>query len=152
MTALRLPAAFKHRMVPRAHRRRRAAMTALILVIMTAGLSSPVAGQDRFPPTPWGRGTAADSCVVCHSLEKGGPFRYAPNLYGIVGAPIARERDWYGYSMALRQKGGTWTEDDLDHYLADAQAFAPGTKKTIRVTDADKRHQIIEFLKTLNDR
>jgi len=104
----------------------------------------------RIPAKPWGLETAAGACVVCHSLEQGGPFRYAPNLYGIVGAEKARDRDWYGYSQALMTLGGTWTEADLDAYLANASQFAPGTKKTIRVSDPEQRRQIIEFLKTLH--
>lgn len=121
--------------------------TALALVAGVAASAVWAASAGQIPGQPWGRGTAADSCVVCHSLERGGPFRVAPNLYGIVGAEKARDRDWYGYSLALRQKGGTWTEDELDRYLANASAFAPGTTKTIRITDAEERKQIIAFLK-----
>ena len=127
--------------------------TLIFTFLVAAGVAASVAwaaSAGRIPGEPWGRGTAADSCVVCHSLERGGPFRVAPNLFGIVGAEKARDRDWYGYTAALRQKGGTWTEADLDLYLADASAFAPGTSKTIRITDAEERKQIIAFLKTLH--
>lgn len=101
----------------------------------------------RYRPEPVGRGTAAEKCVVCHSVEANGPFRYAPNLYGIVGAEKAREREWYGYSPALMKMGGVWTEEDLDNYLADASKFAPGTTKTIKIEDPEERREIIEFLK-----
>ncbi|NJO67715.1 MAG: hypothetical protein HC826_01960 [Rhodospirillales bacterium] len=101
------------------------------------------------PAPPWGRGSAAEPCVVCHSLEADGPFRVAPNLFNIVGAEKAREREWFGYSVALLTKGGTWTEEDLDLYLADANAFAPGTTKSIRITDPQQRKEIVDFLKTL---
>lgn len=127
--------------------------TLIITFLVTLGIAASAAwaaSAGRIPGEPWGRGTAADSCVVCHSLERGGPFRVAPNLFGIVGAEKARDRDWYGYTAALRQKGGTWTEADLDLYLADASAFAPGTTKTIRITDPQERKQIIAFLKTLH--
>lgn len=104
----------------------------------------------RYRPEPVGRGTAAEKCVVCHSVEANGPFRYAPNLYGIVGAEKAREREWYGYSQALMNLGGVWTEEDLDNYLADAGKFAPGTTKTIKIANPEERKQIIEFLKDPN--
>ena len=39
----------------------------------------------------------AGQCVVCHSLEKGGPMRVASNPWSIVGAPKARMKG-YGYS------------------------------------------------------
>jgi len=112
-----------------------------------AALATDAASYGTIPPTPWGADSVAGRCVVCHSLEKGGPFRYAPNLYGIVGAPKARE-EGYGYSRSLITKGGVWTEDELDQFLADAGRFAPGSTKSIRVRDAEERRKIIEFLKS----
>ena len=106
---------------------------------------------DTLAEQPWGYGTVAERCTVCHSLEKGGPFRVAPNLWNVVGEPKARYRDWYNYSPALIKKGGTWTEEDLDSFLTDAQAFAPGSTKSIRVTDPEERKAIIQFLKQLTD-
>jgi cytochrome c len=106
---------------------------------------------DSFTPTPWGLDTVAGRCVVCHSLEKGGEFRVAPNLWGIYGAEKARHRSWYNYSPALIEKGGTWTAEDLDLYLTDAAAFAPGSTKSIRVKDPVERQEIIDFLADLQD-
>jgi len=131
------------------------ARRAIVFAVMVAGgvAVSPARAADttiRYRPEPVGRGTVADKCVVCHSIEANGPFRYAPNLYGIVGAEKARDREWYGYSPALMKMGGVWTEEDLDAYLADADAFAPGTKKTIKIQDPEERKAIIAFLKTSN--
>lgn len=106
---------------------------------------------DMYPAEPWGLDTPAGRCVVCHSLEKGGPFRVAPNLWDIVGADKARDRDWYAYSPALIEMGGTWTPEELDQFLQDANAFAPGSTKSIRVTDPEERQQIIDFLAELQD-
>jgi len=127
-------------------------MKHLVLVI-TIGFSL-LAGSilaDGYAPTPWGLDTPAGRCVVCHSLEKGGEFRVAPNLWGIVGAEKARDRRWYNYSPALIEYGGTWTVEDLDLFLADAEAFAPGSTKSIRVTDPEERAEIIEFLMQLQN-
>ena len=77
-----------------------------------------------------GANSALKPCVVCHSIEAGGPLRVAPSLHGIVGAKKARA-EWYGYSPALRQAGGAWTEADLDKYLTAPAKFLPGTTKTI---------------------
>jgi len=106
---------------------------------------------ESFTETPWGYDSPAQRCVVCHSLEKGGPFRVAPNLWGIVGAEKARDRSWYAYSPALIRRGGTWTGEELEQYLEDASAFAPGSTKSIRVKDPGERQAIIDFLKTLSD-
>ena len=104
----------------------------------------------RYAAEPVGRDGPAGQCVVCHSLEKGGQQRVAPNLWGIVGAPKARSKG-YGYSIALAEASGTWTEQDLDRYLADPDKFLPGTKKTIAIPAADERAKIAEWLGTLRD-
>jgi cytochrome c len=123
-------------------------LAAISMGIVSASSAWAADATTRYRPEPVGRGTAAERCVVCHSVEANGPFRYAPNLYGIVGAEKARDREWYGYSVALLKKGGVWTEEDLDQYLADANKFAPGTTKTIRIQDPEERRKIIEYLRT----
>ncbi len=106
---------------------------------------------DSFTQPAWGYDSVAGRCVVCHSLERGGEFRVAPNLWDIVGAQVARDRSWYNYSPALIEKGGAWTVDDLDSFLANADQFAPGSSKSIRVNDPVERAEIIEFLAELQD-
>lgn len=131
------------------NRARRAVLWAVLVGGSIAAPSAWAADATiRYRPEPVGRGTPVEKCVVCHSIEANGPFRYAPNLHGIVGAEIAREREWYGYSPALMNMGGVWTEEDLDKYLADADKFAPGTTKTIKIDDPQERKEIIEFLKS----
>ena len=126
-------------------------MKIVVLVFtIVMGNSGPILA-DSFTPPPWGLDSAAGRCVVCHSLERNGEFRVAPNLWGIVGAEKARDRSWYNYSPALIEKGGTWTAQDLDLYLTDAAAFAPGSTKSIRVKDPVERQEIIDFLAELQD-
>lgn len=126
--------------------------------VLAAALCTPLCADstlktsfeaDQDMSRPWGYNSPAGRCVVCHSLEEGGPFRTAPNLHGIVGAEKARDREWYNYSPALIRKGGTWTPEELDAFLADASAFAPGSTKSIRVPDPEERQEIIDFLKQL---
>jgi len=126
-------------------------MKIVVLVFtIVMGNSGPILA-DSFTPPPWGLDSTAGRCVVCHSLERNGEFRVAPNLWGIVGAEKARDRSWYNYSPALIEKGGTWTAQDLDLYLTDAAAFAPGSTKSIRVKDPVERQEIIDFLAELQD-
>ena len=67
-------------------------MKIIVLAITTSlSLSGPLLA-DTFTQQAWGLDSAAGRCVVCHSLEKGGEFRVAPNLWDIVGAEKARER------------------------------------------------------------
>lgn len=123
---------------------------ALASTLMLLGLSASL-NAETFTDEPWGLDTAAGRCVVCHSLEKGGEFRVAPNLWDIVGAEKARDQAWYNYSPALIKMGGTWSPEDLDQFLADASEFAPGSTKSIRVMDPEERETIIEFLESLQD-
>jgi cytochrome c2 len=111
--------------------------------------ATPDAG--RYAAKPWGWDSPAGKCVVCHSLERGGHARVAPNLWGIVGAPKARAKG-YGYSLALAKAGGVWTEKDLEQYLAAPSRFLPGTSKTITgLPDVKERAKLIAFLATLKD-
>jgi cytochrome c2 len=128
-----------------------AAGPGLVILLALALGPGTACASDTFTQQPWGADSPAGRCVVCHSLEKGGPFRVAPNLWNIVGAEKARERSWYSYSPALIRKGGTWTPEELDSYIEDAAAFAPGSTKSIRVKDAEERQAIIDFLETLHD-
>ena len=129
----------------------RGALLTVTAVAVLGIFCARLAFADTAAAEPWGLDTAAGRCVVCHSLEQGGPFRVAPNLWNIVGAEKARDRDWYAYSPALINKGGTWTREELDQYLKDASAFAPGSTKSIRVTDPEERQRIIDFLAELQD-
>ena len=115
-------------------------------------MSPAVSAKDeyRYAAQPVGWDKPAGSCVVCHSLEKDGPLRVAPGLWGIVGAPKARAKG-YGYSQALATAGGAWTQQDLDDYLANPDKFLPGTKKTITGLPAKERTEIIAFLAKLKD-
>lgn len=105
------------------------------------------AGPYKFKAMPVGAEGPLKECVVCHSVETGGPLRVGPPLHGIVGARKARA-DWYGYSLALRKAGGNWTEADLDKFLTSPSKFLPGTSKTIiGISDAKERADIIAALK-----
>ncbi len=104
-------------------------------------------GPNRYAAVPVGADGPLKPCVVCHSVEAGGTLRSAPPLHGIVGAKKARTA-WYGYSQALQQAGGTWSEADLDKYLTAPGTFLPGTTKTIvGIKDAKERADIIAALK-----
>lgn len=64
-------------------------------------------------------------CWQCHSLAKD-QHGMGPSLHEVCGRPLAAT-GFNAYSPALRQKGGAWTAERLTAYLANPQAFVPGT-------------------------
>src|SRR3546814_14422988 len=52
-------------------------------------------------------------CASCHTFEQGGPNRTGPNLWGIVGRPVA-SAPGFAYSDALAGHPGAWTYEQLE--------------------------------------
>jgi cytochrome c len=95
----------------------------------------------------------AKKCSVCHTFEKGGPNRIGPNLWNVIGAPIAEDRGGYQFSAALSaHKGQKWTIDDLNQWLHNPQSFAKGTKMTFAgLPKAQDRADVVAYLNSLSD-
>jgi cytochrome c len=90
-------------------------------------------------------------CQACHNFEKGAGAKIGPPLYGVVDRPRGSVAG-FDYSDALKSKGGRWTYDDLDQFLANRKAYAAGTKMTYAgEADPNKRADIIDYLHTLAD-
>jgi cytochrome c len=106
----------------------------------------------RLASSDVGKGqAAAKQCAACHTFEKGGPNRVGPNLYGIVDRAKA-SHEGFNYSAAMKAKGGTWTYDDLDHFLAGPKAWLPGTSMGYAgLTRGGQRADLINYLHTLSD-
>ena len=83
-------------------------------------------GPYKYKAVPVGANGPLKECVVCHSIDSWrAAARGAAGLHGIVGAHKARYA-WYAYSDALRKAGGTWTEADLDNFLASPSKVLAG--------------------------
>ena len=110
------------------------------LVLLLASVAPPAlaaTGQDLFN----------SACADCHALAPAAG-QSAPPLRGLVGRKIASVPG-FPYSEALKAKTGTWTGANLDAFLANPQAFAPGTQMYGGASDPSERKAIVDYLKSV---
>lgn len=93
----------------------------------------------------------AKKCKACHNLEKGAGNKVGPHLYGVLGRKKGSVPD-FGYSPAMKEKGGTWTYEDLNHFLTSPKDFVPGTKMSFAgLKKAKDRADLLLYLRQQND-
>jgi cytochrome c len=92
----------------------------------------------------------AKQCQVCHNLQEGAGKKIGPDLYGVVGRPVASQPG-FSYTAALKAKGGNWTFDALNKWLTDPRADVPGTAMTFAGLSSEKqRADVVAYLDTLS--
>jgi cytochrome c len=90
-------------------------------------------------------------CETCHNFGKGQGNKIGPDLYGVVGRPVASVAG-FNYSAALKAKGGNWTFDALNTWLTNPRADVQGTAMTFAGLPSEKqRADVIDYLNSNSD-
>ena len=90
-------------------------------------------------------------CAACHKSEKGAANAVGPALYDVVNRDVATIGK-FGYSDAMKAKGGKWTYEALQAYLYDPKNTIPGNKMAFAGVKAnDDLGSIILYLRSLAD-
>ena len=110
-----------------------------LAIAEAAPQADPAAGQSVF----------SQKCASCHTVTADlAHGLLGPNLVGVVGRPAGTMAGW-DFSPALKESKVTWTEENLNKWLTDSTAFAPGAQMDLKVPSRIEREDVIAYLKTL---
>jgi cytochrome c len=89
-------------------------------------------------------------CYACHSVDPNETARLqGPSLFGVMSRRAAA-LPGFEYSEAMKARGAAgllWTPDTLDRFIADPDAFVPGTAMGLPpLNDAQARADVIAYL------
>ena len=90
-------------------------------------------------------------CASCHNAASGGPNGIGPNLFGVVGRPVASHAG-FAYSDAMvghKTEAPSWTLDALDEFITAPGRDVPGTKMSFAgIRDQQTRVNLIAWLRS----
>jgi cytochrome c len=102
-----------------------AAGAAAVAVCLSTGASRAAGDAEK------GKAAFTKQCLICHTIEKGDPNRFGPNLSGIVGSRAASVPG-FDYSRAFKNAAKwEWSEDALASWIMFPGTMVPGTAMAI---------------------
>jgi cytochrome c len=116
------------------------------LALLAAALLCATATSTAFAAdTTHGEEIYNSRCIACHSPDAN---RVGPKHRGVVGRTAGTVPD-FNYSKAVKSSGVVWTEETLDKWLTNPQAFIPGQRMNFKVADPADRADLIAYLMSL---
>jgi cytochrome c len=83
-------------------------------------------------------------CRGCHAVS------IAPTLRGVIGRPIASLATFGGYSEGLKARSGeVWSPENLEKFLSNPMAFAPGTLMVKAIAEPQQRADVLAYIASL---
>ena len=115
------------------------------LVALTLAVPALAAPVPAMPVGDAARGAQIyeGQCGACHSLDSN---RVGPAHRGVFGRHAGRAPG-YDYSAAVKRSAVVWTAANLNRWLSGPSKMIPGTKMGFSLTDAQKRADVIAYLK-----
>ena len=91
--------------------------------------------------------TVFTKCKACHNNDKGGKNAVGPNLWGVVGRPVAAH-EGFKYSDSMKAHASeSWTPAMLDTYLTNPKTAIAGNKMVFAgLPKPQDRANLIAFL------
>jgi cytochrome c len=99
----------------------------------------PIKGKDAF----------TRQCAICHTVDKDGPNRFGPNLFGVLGRKAGAVAG-FNYSRAFKASANwDWNEDLVAGWIGAPGQMVPGTAMGVFQGVAQRdRDDIVAYLAT----
>ena len=92
-------------------------------------------------------------CTSCHTFDKGGADKQGPNLWNVLGGPVAHSAN-FAYSPAMLEHKGKhkWGFQELSEFIANPKKYVSGTRMAFAgIKKPEDRANLIAYLRTLSD-
>jgi cytochrome c len=116
-----------------------------LIALVGVGVNASQAAGDAAK----GKAAFVRQCAICHTIDKDGPNRFGPNLFGILGQK-AGSVPGFMYSRAFKAAASwDWNEDLVAGWIGAPGVMVPGTAMGVfqGVAQSD-RDDIVAYLAT----